>query len=172
MLVNAHAGILKLAYCLDHERVHLQQLGHVEQAGADGFPIRPRTQVEEGPGREEALCQRTYRRTTGYVFFLGGTVDFPIRIEFWELRYFLHEKPREVLRRNIGSMKGVVARSIQSYLALQVPGNLGEIDGYLPPQIAKQFLGLAETSRQLLADDSHSSPSFRQKPVCCFHDLG
>src|ERR1700730_1480667 len=116
MLVNAHAGILKLSDRLNHERVHFQQLGHIEQAGADGFPIRPRTQVEEGPGREKALRQRTYRRTAGHVFFLGGTLDVPIRIEFWELRYFLQEQPREILRRNIGSMKGVVARSIQRYL--------------------------------------------------------
>src|ERR1022692_4542317 len=65
---------------------------------------------------------------------------------------------------------GVVDNAVQVDRTLQVPGNLGEIHDYLPPQIAKQFLGLAETRRQFLADDSHLSPrlpfSFHQPGYC------
>ena len=104
LLVDAHAGTLKAADRLGHEGVHAQQVGHVEQAGADGFPVWPEAHVEESPGREIAPSQRTQRWTVRHVVVFGGADDLAVWVDFRELRHGLCNERGEILRRNVGSM--------------------------------------------------------------------
>jgi hypothetical protein len=81
------------------------QVGHAEQAGADGLPVRPEAHVEEGPGREIAQGQRAPGRAARQVLVLGGADDLAIRVEFRERRHGLGEERREVLRRHVGGVE-------------------------------------------------------------------
>jgi len=88
----------------------------VEQAGADGFPVRPEAHVEEGPGREVASRQRTMGRSVGHVLLLGRADDLAVRVEFREFRHGLGKK-----RCECGSKSAAPCRSKSAALPTANP---------------------------------------------------
>src|SRR5260370_7789128 len=108
MHINAHRGALHLSDDIQEPGRHFDERPNPENTGTDGFMALAEQDIEERPHGKVTYRQRTEGRSARLKFIFGVADDFDELPRFLHFRELLAKDGREILRKNIERMTGVV----------------------------------------------------------------